>query len=819
MFKFKKENGLHFFGVFLVITAITFGITSITFVQYQARETSQSILDISNQERINATQEYITQILTNQLMTLNKLSTDPVIQSAILQGVASEQLIKDKVELILPQYDKFPFFLFDFMGHAILKTQPLPDQIQDFIIKGTSDESLLQTESAMLVRYDGYVGLLLTTPVFYNDTAEGMVAYIVPSPIYLGLSQDELVWYGISQQGLGWESSIPQGWYVEKRPLSNAAFDIQVAFSPKIFSQAESEFFYSMLRGLSLASIISLFLLYFVGRKFLLSPYQELYKSQQELSHYTSLLEEKEKESAYLARVAKFMRDAVVFTNKDQKITWINGAFEKLSGYKFEEVYGKKPGSVLQGADTSPEIRKQLHEAIQQQKPCFVEIVNYSKTGRKYWVEVALTPLFDDDNELEGFMAVERDISDRVALEESLRSKAIEAEAANIAKSQFLASMSHELRTPMNGVLGMGEILNTTKLSVEQQDFVDTLLSSGQHMLSVLNDILDFSKIEAGVIDINEESFPAANIVRKVVRMYDPICIEKGVQFSYEAPQDFDNYLLLSDEKRLTQILQNIVGNAVKFTPEGRISLKIILSGSPGDAQLQFVVADTGIGISRDRLESIFDPFVQEDSKNTRSYGGTGLGLAISLEIAKAIGGDIKVDSEKGKGSIFTVSLPMKYVQIQQRSVIDEKPHFNGTGLTTLIVEDNRVNALLLQRHLSSRGFKTDIAANGEEAVNKVKQSRYHCIFMDNHMPVKDGVAAAGEIQTLDLEQKPIMIGCTADAFEETTKAMKQAGCMEVITKPISGAKIDEVLYTWLGGTHSVMQGSKNQTGIFVPKK
>ncbi len=811
MFKFKKENGLHFFGLFLVISAITFGATSISFVRYQAHDTSRTVLDVSSQERINATQEYIAQILTNQLAMLEKVSQDPVIQSAILQGVTNELLVKDKIALILPQNEKSPLFLFDFMGNSILKTQPLSDQVQDFIIKGISNESLLSKESAMLIRYDNYVGLLLTMPVLYNNEAEGVIAYIVPSPIYVGLSRDKRVWYDIVQQELGWESSVPQGWYVEERPIPNAGFDIQVAFSPEIFSQAESDFFYSMVRGLSLASFISLFLVYLVGRKFLLSPYQELYKSQQELA-------KKEKESAYLARVAKFMRDAVVFTDKEQKITWINEAFEKLSGYKFEEAYGKKPGTILQGADTSPKTKTELREAIEQQKSCFVEIVNYSKTGRRYWVEVALTPLFDDSGELEGFMAVERDISDRVALQDSLRSKVIEAEAANIAKSQFLASMSHELRTPMNGVLGMGEILSATKLSVEQQDFVDTLLSSGQHMLSVLNDILDFSKIEAGVIDITEESFPASNIVRKVVRMYDPICIEKGIQFCYEAPKEFNNCLLLSDEKRLTQILQNIVGNAVKFTLEGQVSLKVNLSGSPGDALLQFVVADTGIGINSDRLESIFDPFVQEDDKNTRSFGGTGLGLAISLEIAKAIGGSIEVESEKDKGSTFTVNLPMKYVLIKPHSGMDERAHFAGAGLTALIVEDNRVNVLLLQRHLSTRGFKVDVAVNGEEAFNKVQQAHYHCIFMDNHMPIMDGVTAARKIQLLDLEKKPLMIGCTADAFEETTKAMKRAGCVDVITKPISGEKIDEVLHTWLS-EDAYLSEERQSTEVFVPKE
>ncbi|MGF1906433.1 ATP-binding protein [Aliivibrio salmonicida] len=801
MFRFDKKNGKHLFSIFILLGTCVFAIISSVFVQHQAQSTAKLMVEESQAGRFAAIQNFTKEFLYSHEQTLNKMVEHPLVRASTLQGIVDKEAFKDELRNLKSSSSDGFFYLYDFSGNEIYGESLLPQRVQDYLRTGIVNESLFKQPSYSFFEDNGLRYLMVSLPVFYNQLAEGLGVYITSideKRFNLGISDDGNYWAGIEQNRLGWLMPAPKDWEVKISEIPGTLLAVSFALSPSLFADAEKSLFQSLFIGLSTATAISFCALFFLGQRFFVSPYQKLYNSEQELSIYADKLKRREEESALLARVAKHMRDAVVFTDADIKATWVNQAFEKLSGFDAEEVMGKNPGELLQGANTNKETIHAMRVAIDNQESGFFEIVNYNKKGEAYWVELALTPLYSQLGELESFMAVARDITQRVNLENSLRQKAIEAEAANIAKSRFLASMSHELRTPMNGVFGMGEILKMTELSKEQEEYIDVLLGSGEHMLSVLNDILEFSKIESGRLDIKEKSFSLLDVMGKIIHMYSPLCLEKGLIFTHNLKDQKNNRLVLSDEQRILQILQNLVGNAFKFTSEGRITLEVNISGECNNAYITLEVGDSGIGIEKDKLETIFEPFVQVENDNTRSFGGTGLGLAITFDIVKAMGGDIRVKSELGEGSRFFVQLPIKYIDTKPQLNVNKVMLFNGKGESVLIVEDNKVNAKILEKILMLRGFECELATNGEIAIEKVKAKSFNCIFMDNHMPIMDGNEATSAIKALKLVREPVIIGYTADAFEDTRQKMMDNGCVDVITKPINVRKLDKVLHRWL---------------------
>lgn len=771
------------------------------FVQLQAKNTAKLMVEESQAGRFAAIQNFTKEFLHSHEQTLSKMASHPLVRASTLQGVEDKESFKDELRnLKSSNIDGF-FYVYDFSGNEIYGESQLPQQVLDYLKRGIVDESLYKQPEYSFFEDGGVRYLMVSSPVFYNQLAEGLAVYVTgidEERFNLGVSNDGNYWVGIEQHRLNWAMSAPQYWATTTSKIPGTSLSVSFALSPSLFSEAETSLFQNLFIGLSTATAISFCALFFLGQRVFVSPYQKLYNSEQELLVYADKLKRREEESALLARVAKYMRDAVVFTDANIKTTWVNQAFEKLSGFNAEEVIGKNPGELLQGAETSKETILAIRTAINNQESGFFEIVNYNKYGEPYWVELALTPLYSLSGELESFMSVARDITQRVNLEGSLRQKAIEAEAANIAKSQFLASMSHELRTPMNGVFGMGEILKMTELSKEQRTYIDTLLGSGEHMLSVLNDILEFSKIESGRLEIKEKSFSLLDVMEKIIHMYSPLCLEKGLSFVHNIQGIKHNRLILSDEQRILQILQNLVGNAFKFTTKGEISLEVNIRGDGNNTQLTLEVSDSGIGIEQNKLSTIFEPFVQVETDDTRSFGGTGLGLAITMDIVKAMKGEMLVESRLGKGSHFVVQLPVKYSDAVQQLSTQKSMPFEGKGLLVLIVEDNKVNAKILEKILMLRGFECVLAENGKIAIEKVKTQSFDCIFMDNHMPIMAGNEAIIGIKALELKRVPIIIGYTADAFKDTRQEMIDNGCVDVITKPINTKKLDAVLYRCL---------------------
>lgn len=382
-----------------------------------------------------------------------------------------------------------------------------------------------------------------------------------------------------------------------------------------------------------------------------------------------------------------------------------------------------------------------------------------------------------------------------IAVSYRLRQARLRAEQALLDRSQFIANISHEIRTPMNGLLGITQVLRDTDLSPRQRECVEVLETSGQSMMTLIDELLDFSKSEAGRITLVSVPFSPATLVKEVVQLFESRTGGKKLRLGSSFAPDLPP-LILGDPFRLRQVLSNLVGNAVKFTEQGRIDIETTLI----DGCLRFAVVDTGIGIHRQSIEKIFEPFTQADGSTSRQYGGTGLGLAISKNLVELMGGKLGVESIPGQGSRFWFDLPLVLPDPQAAAEPQPPAHpapINAApiGLHILIAEDNAVNQQVMMRHLEKLGCTFHLARNGLEALSAVAERSFDLILMDGQMPELDGFEATRRIRGSGLPSSQIpIIGVTACAFEEDRQRCLDSGMQAVLTKPFSLSSLEALL-------------------------
>jgi two-component system, sensor histidine kinase and response regulator len=407
-----------------------------------------------------------------------------------------------------------------------------------------------------------------------------------------------------------------------------------------------------------------------------------------------------ENQLSLLSTCVQHLNDIVLITDTEptgQRIIFVNDAFELRTGYKRDEVIGKTT-KILQGPKTSRKELDRIKVALANWQPVRSELINYTKAGKEYWLDLDIVPVKDSTGWVTNWIAVERDISERKKIEtELLESKEL-AEAANIAKSNFLANMSHEIRTPMNGVIGMTDLLLDTQLESTQLEYVNIIKEASYSLLNIINDILDSSKIEAGKLDIESIEFELLPIVESCLEVVASKAREKNLNLISYVDTKI-NKTVIGDPNRTRQILLNLLSNSIKFTSSGDVSLHVnLVSEQTKGYQIDFVVKDTGIGISKEVIEKLFQPFVQADSSVSRKFGGTGLGLSITKRLVELINGTITVDSAEGVGSTFKVS-----VLFETGANIDEMHSpIKINGLKALIIDENKLRADVLEKYLSS---------------------------------------------------------------------------------------------------------------------
>ncbi|MBF0097107.1 MAG: response regulator [Magnetococcales bacterium] len=492
-------------------------------------------------------------------------------------------------------------------------------------------------------------------------------------------------------------------------------------------------------------------------------------------------------------------------TDVSGNITYINDKFVAISGYSREELIGRNH-RLVKSNEHSPAFYRTLWHTILSGQVWHGEIKNQARDGSEYWVRATIVPFLNDKGRPLKYVSIRTDISAMKAMEHHLLIAKEEAEAATQAKSDFLANMSHEIRTPMNAIIGLSYLCLQTTLTSRQQNYIRKVHGAATSLLRIINDILDFSKIEAGRLDMEQIPFSLSEVLENVVSMTVLKAQEKQLPLLIELDEAIPADLL-GDPLRLGQILLNLTNNAIKFTEQGEVSVRVaLLAQERAGVRLLFTVQDTGIGMSAEQVAALFQPFTQADSSITRKFGGTGLGLTIARRLVEMLDGSIRVESVLGQGSrfIFDVHLAVAEAGASQRgdSVTTEGGVHGAiarlSGAVVLVAEDNEINQQVAQELLEQANIRVLLARNGREALQMVQQQAVDGVLMDLQMPVMDGLTATRQMrQDPRLQQLPIL-AMTANALSSDRERCLAAGMQDHLAKPLDPTTLYMTLARWI---------------------
>lgn len=526
-----------------------------------------------------------------------------------------------------------------------------------------------------------------------------------------------------------------------------------------------------------------------------------------------------------LSQAVEQSPNIIVVTDLQGNIEYVNGALTKVSGFLPEEVIGANM-RVLRSGKTPPETYQDLWKTLRAGEIWQGEFINLRKDGSEYIGAAVIGPVRRADGSIAHYVGVQDDVTEKKRneaelarhqehLEEivaqrtrELSQAAAAAEAANIAKSRFLATMSHELRTPMNGVLGMAQLLlSGPSDEAETKEYARTILHSGQTLLTLLNDILDLSKVESGKLTLESGIVSPPSLLHDTESLFIGNALAKGLtlKVQWHGPGE---RRYRGDPHRLQQMLSNLVNNAIKFTKRGEIRIEAReLEQADDSTQLEFAVHDTGPGIPADKQVLLFRPFSQVDDSTTRQFGGTGLGLSIVKSLATLMGGEVGVDSHEGQGSRFWFRVRLAHLPVHTDTRAEPRISrgSNGEALAgrVLIVEDNRTNQMVVGAMLKKLGIEIMTVDNGQQAVERVQveTDRIDLILMDIQMPVLDGYGATTQIRQWEQERgrAPLpIIALTADAFPEDQARCLAVGMNDYLSKPVNASTLTVTLTRWL---------------------
>ncbi|MBE9483492.1 MAG: response regulator [Bacteroidetes bacterium] len=485
----------------------------------------------------------------------------------------------------------------------------------------------------------------------------------------------------------------------------------------------------------------------------------------------------------------------VYFKDTNLKYILVNKSFERFVNLPFYGIQGKTVEELITEYKTNNYAEMEL-EVIHSGLPLYNIEEGIEKDGKEVWLTTNLAPYRDNEGEIIGLVGISWDITFRKNYENELQEAKEQAEEGTRAKSEFLANMSHEIRTPMNGIIGMAEILKQADLGEQEKENLDILISSTRSLLSLVNDILDISKIEAGKIELEIEDFDIRNTLKDIENIIYIKAEEKALDYKTFINPNVPEFLS-GDPSRLKQIILNLVNNAVKFTLKGQVHVFIDIVDEHDDrVKIMFKVHDSGIGISEEGKKHLFQLFSQVDNSTTKNYGGTGLGLSIAKQLVILMKGEIGMESEWDKGSMFWFSA---WLDKSSRTTAIPEPFdrefiFDGEAskkLYILLAEDNEINQKIIQYSLTNAGYSVDIARNGQEAIDMYHQNNYDLVLMDVQMPILDGYEATAHIREVENvimngSQRIPIVALTANAMKGDREKCLDAGMDEYLSKPFT---------------------------------
>ncbi|MCP5079385.1 MAG: response regulator [Psychromonas sp.] len=686
---FKRLSTKSLFSIYIILSALILAGIGGLILSQKSRETIQNLQTQTLQVELQTSAKYLQLFLEDKKRELQRVSQLPFFISLAMGNIVSTSIINDHLTHANALQAQEIISFYDIANDLIYSNGNITNKPTEYI------EQILLSEyksHTLIHRQDEKITIEFVLPITYQGEVEGVISLHTPfnlEQFFSGIFSNDIRWVGFKQDltNLTMQPPNDKQWEILTTHLNPDSIELLYAVNQKDQISQQHQLLLSLMKSLLIAITLAFIVIYLLGDKLIISPYQQLSISK------------------------------IALVEKNTQLERSNIEIEK-----------------------NINIQKQLQ-------------IEANKAR-------------------------------------------IRAEHANSAKSQFLATISHEIRTPMNGVLGATQLMLKTEVTREQNDYLQTLFDSGHHMMSLLNDVLDYSKIEAGKLDITPETTQLILLDEFISHNLSSLCQAKGINFEYINHTKTEQYYSI-DKARVNQILLNLISNAVKFTNEGQITVTINSQIKESRHYLFVEVEGTGIGIDNANLNHIFEEFTQAEETTTRQFGGTGLGLSIVKNLVGLMQGEISVNSKIGVGTRFAISILAPVIHpIKSKQKVEAKNIFKATSQHVLIVEDNKVNAMILAIMLKKRGITSKVAVNGKIAVDLLAEGElYDLIIMDNNMPVMDGVTASKAIKNLDNGSQLIpIIGYTADAHTEIKELMQASGCLFVMIKPLHERDLDSVL-------------------------
>ncbi|MCB4799221.1 ATP-binding protein [Neotamlana laminarinivorans] len=512
----------------------------------------------------------------------------------------------------------------------------------------------------------------------------------------------------------------------------------------------------------------------------------ELFKANQELKR------ERDRTKTQLENIVANVGGIIFETDLKGNFTFLNDAWLKYTGFTAKESIGKSFRGFLDKDNIIS--NKNTYDLFSGDNKQLEFIFKFYKGDQLFWFETKSKLVSNSNGEGIGYIGTIIDIT-------TLKETEIELHNASRAKDNFLSTMSHEIRTPLNAVTGLTNIMLMEDYKPEQEENLKALKYSGEHLLGLINDLLDFNKIKSGKVDVVEKTFNIKYFLENIQSHFALRAEKKGVVFNVVKENSIPDYVI-GDELKLTQIVKNLLSNSLKFTEKGSIVLCVNnLGKKENKVNLEFKVKDTGIGVSKSKQETIFESFMQADADTSLKYGGTGLGLAICKKLLKLQESDLILESEEGKGSIFSFTITYKTTNRfsdYKPEMVEQQPDYKFLNLNVLIAEDNKMNVLILRRFLEKWNVKYQVANNGKEALSYFKREDFNfdIVLMDLQMPILDGYETTKAIRNLpDLEKASIpIVALTAFAQKDIKEKTKVYKMDDFIGKPFAPERLYKVL-------------------------